>query len=272
MGYLKVTNKFWQSDVCTGFGNRIPHWALAYKISEHHDFKFTILLDSFYWPETTYVDFPHTESTFLDDNLHGEFIELTMDESIESVEKSEPSSTEQIGIFYLPPVYKLLKLKSSYLESLIKDIQDKTLPTKKEDWNNCCLDMVSRYGFLNVNKHIKSSDGFFNYEKEPIAKWKYFIKDIKNIIENKDIDKIEIMNSYLIEDTYIYFDDFHTKNIAYKCNSLSSAIMLYMLTNKQHTKNCIKCNNLFFAKRSDTKYCNGNCARSYQREKRQEMI
>ena len=48
MGYLKVTNKFWQSDVCTGFGNRIPHWALAYKISEHHDFKFTILLDSFY--------------------------------------------------------------------------------------------------------------------------------------------------------------------------------------------------------------------------------
>jgi hypothetical protein len=137
MGYLKVTNKFWQSDVCTGFGNRIPHWALAYKISEHHDFKFTILLDSFYWPETTYVDFPHTESTFLDDNLHGEFIELTMDESIlnldtsknyysngeniENVEKSEPEMTEQTGIFYLPPVYTLLKLKSSYLESLIKD-------------------------------------------------------------------------------------------------------------------------------------------------------
>ena len=69
MGYLKITNKFWQSDVCTGFGNRIPHWALAYKISEHHDFKFTILLDSFQWPETTYVDFPQTESTFLDETL-----------------------------------------------------------------------------------------------------------------------------------------------------------------------------------------------------------
>ena len=138
MGYLKITNKFWQSDNCTGFGNRIPHWALAYKINEHHDFKFTILLDSFHWPETTYVDFPNTESTFLDDNLHGEFIELTMDESIlnldtsknyylsggnlqENVEKSEPSSIEQTGIFYLPPVYTLLKLKNSYLESLIKD-------------------------------------------------------------------------------------------------------------------------------------------------------
>jgi len=137
MGYLKVTNKFWQSDICTGFGNRIPHWALAYKIAEHHDFKFTILLDSFYWPETTYVDFPHTESTFLDDNLHGEFIELTMDESIldldtsknyylngdriENVEASEPGTVEKTGIFYLPPVYTLLKLKSSYLESLIKD-------------------------------------------------------------------------------------------------------------------------------------------------------
>jgi len=137
MGYLKITSRFWQSDVCTGFGNRIPHWALAYKISEHHDFKFTILLDSFHWPETTYVDFPQTESTFLDDNLYGEFIELTMDESIldldtsknyylngenlESVEKSEPSNPEQTGIFYLPPVYTLLKLKNSYLESLIKD-------------------------------------------------------------------------------------------------------------------------------------------------------
>ena len=137
MGYLKITNKFWQSDVCTGFGNRIPHWALAYKISEHHDFKFTILLDSFHWPETTYVDFPQTESTFLDDNLYGEFIELTMDESIldldtsknyylngenlENVEQSEPDSIEQTGIFYLPPVYTLLKLKNSYLESLIKD-------------------------------------------------------------------------------------------------------------------------------------------------------
>ena len=137
MGYLKVTNQFWQSDVCTGFGNRIPHWALAYKISEHHDFKFTILLDSFHWPETTYVDFPQTESTFLDDNLYGEFIELTMDESIldldtsknyylngenlENVEQSEPDSIEQTGIFYLSPVYTLLKLKNSYLEFLIKD-------------------------------------------------------------------------------------------------------------------------------------------------------
>lgn len=156
MGYLKITNKFWQSDVCTGFGNRIPHWALAYKISEHHDFKFTILLDSFYWPETTYVDFPQTESTFLDDkwlrdippelnhpskflddNLYGEFIGLTMGESIldldtsknyylngeslENVEKSEPTTIDKTGIFYLPPVYTLLKLKSFYLESLIKD-------------------------------------------------------------------------------------------------------------------------------------------------------
>jgi len=158
------------------------------------------------------------------------------------------------------------------LESVIKDIQNKTLPTKKGGWSNYCLDMINKYGFLDVNKHIKSSDGFFNYEKEHIAKWEYFTKDIKNIIENKDIDKIEIMNSYLIEDTYIYFDEFHTKNIAYKCNSLSSAIMLYMLTNKQHTKNCIKCNNIFFAKRNDAMYCNQACARSYQREKNKKMI
>jgi len=129
MGYLKVTNKFWQSDVCTGFGNRIPHWALAYKINEHHDFKFTILLDSFYWPETTYVDFPQTESTFLDDNLHGEFIELTMDESILDLDTSKNyylngenlEYIEASEIFYLSSAYKLLKLKNSYLESLIKD-------------------------------------------------------------------------------------------------------------------------------------------------------
>jgi len=158
------------------------------------------------------------------------------------------------------------------IESLIKDIQNKTLPTKKEDLSLYCFDMARKYGFLNVNKHIKSPHGYFNYEKENIAKWEYFIKDIKNIVENKDIDKTEIMNSYLIEDTYIYFDDFDTKNIAYKCDSLSSATMLYLITNKQHTKNCVKCDNIFFAKRSDAMYCNQACAKSYQREKRQEMI
>ena len=159
MGYLKVTNKFWQSDVCTGFGNRIPHWALAYKISEHHDFKFTILLDSFYWPETTYVDFPHTESTFLDiinkrkikhftdsesttqvthyDNVYGEFIDIVPDESVleldpnknyyitgdglNKISASEPTSDGKEGIFWLPSAYKLLTLKSSSLELQIKN-------------------------------------------------------------------------------------------------------------------------------------------------------
>ena len=155
MGYIKVTDKFWQSDVCTGFGNRLPHWALAYKISEHHDFKFTILLDSYHWPETNYVDFPYTESTFADYsveqgnpyyNMHGEFIELIYDESILDLDTSknyylnggpddggpnidnitapEPGSDNiggNNGIYYLPPVFKLLKLKNPYLKSLIKD-------------------------------------------------------------------------------------------------------------------------------------------------------
>ena len=154
------------------------------------------------------------------------------------------------------------------LESVIQKIENIDIPTTKEDWSIYCLDMVNKFGFLNINKYVKGSYGFCDYEKEPIVAWKSFVIDLKSIIQNKDIDKIEVMNNYLKEDTYIYFDEFHTKNIAYKCDSLSSAIMLYMLTNKQHTKNCIKCNNLFFAKRNDAKYCNGNCARSYQRQKK----
>ena len=152
------------------------------------------------------------------------------------------------------------------LESVIQKIENKDIPTTKEDWGMYCLDMVNEFGFLNINKYVKSSYGFFDYEKEHIVKWKSFAIDMKNIIQNKDIDKIEVMNSYLQEDTYICFDEFHSKKISYKCNSLSSAIMLYILTNKKHSKNCLKCNNIFFSKRSDAKYCNGSCARSYQRK------
>ena len=152
------------------------------------------------------------------------------------------------------------------LESIIQKIDKKDLPINKEDWGSYCLDMVNEFGFLNINKYVKSSHGFFNYEKEHIVRWKTFAIDLKNIIQNKEIDKIEVMNSYLIEDTHIYFDDFHLKNISYKCNSLASAIILYIITNKKHSKNCIECNNIFFAKRSDANYCSGNCARRYQRK------
>lgn len=201
MGYLKVTNKFWQSDVCTGFGNRIPHWALAYKIAEHHDFKFTILLDSFYWPETTYVDFPHTESTFLDDNLHGEFIELTMDESIldldtsknyylngdniESVEASEPEMIEQTGIFYLPPVWTLLKLKSFYLESLIKDkVKDAIgVHVRKNNVAPVSIDLGDIYERnTDLYKAYEEVD-YFNDFNELI--WKYRDEDYSTYNDNQ---------------------------------------------------------------------------------------
>ena len=85
------------------------------------------------------------------------------------------------------------------LESVIQKVENKDIPTTKEDWNIYCLDMVNDFGFLNINKYVKSSYGFFDYEKEHIVKWKSFA-NLKNIIQNKDIDKIEVMNSYLQEE------------------------------------------------------------------------
>jgi len=284
MGYLQVTNKFWQSDVCTGFGNRIPHWALAYKISEHHDFKFTILLDSFYWPETTYVDFPHTESTFLDiinkrkikhftdnenttqvthyDNLHGEFIELTMDESIldldtsknyylngknlQNVEQSEPTTIDKTGIFYLPPVYTLLKLKSFYLESLIKDkVKDavgvhvrknNVAPVeiskgdlyerntdlyeayKKVEYINTFSELVKDYD----DGHTQSLDG---YHRHPRPQLFYISSDITTTYRDlKDMNEEELFSLFPN-----YSDFFVTKEIyqEYNCIDYSDIIPNY---------------------------------------------
>ena len=137
MGYLKITNKFWQSEVCSGFVNRITHCAFAYKLSEYYNFQFTILLDSFYWPETTYVDFPHTEIISADSDLYGEFIDIVPNESVleldtnknyyitgdglTKISASEPGSDGKAGIFWLPSAYKLLTLKNSLLELQIKN-------------------------------------------------------------------------------------------------------------------------------------------------------
>ena len=249
MGYLKVTNKFWQSDICTGFGNRIPHWALAYKIAEHHDFKFTILLDSFYWPETTYVDFPHTESTFLDDNLHGEFIELTMDESIldldtsknyylngdriENVEASEPSTVEKTGIFYLPPVYTLLKLKSSYLESLIKDKENNVTPVSIDvgDIYERNTDLYKAYkevdylsGFNELIRIYKSHDTK-NLERFTDNQLLYISSDISTTYRDlKDMNEQELFSLFPN-----YSDFFVTKEIyqEYNCIDYSDIIPNY---------------------------------------------
>jgi len=247
MGYLKITNKFWQSDVCTGFGNRIPHWALAYKIAEHHNFKFTILLDSFYWPETTYVDFPHTESTFLDDNLYGEFIKLTMDESIldldtsknyylngenlEIVEKSEPSSTKQTGIFYLPPVYTLLKLKNSYLESLIKDrVKDAVgVHVRKNNVAPVDIDMGDIYerntDLYEAYKKVEYINTFSELVKDYDDQLFYISSDIATTYRDlKDMNEEELFSLFPN-----YSDFFVTKEIyqEYNCIDYSDIIPNY---------------------------------------------
>lgn len=151
------------------------------------------------------------------------------------------------------------------LEDVIKKISKNKIPTTEKEWESYCLDLVQNFGFLNTSKEYNS---YISYEKESINKWKQFVLDLKCILKNNinDSNNVIRINRYLMKDTHLYFDDFHVKNLSYKCNSLASAIILYIITNKKHSKNCIQCNSIFFAKRSDALYCSGNCSKTYQRK------
>ena len=79
MPYLKLTNRYWDSEVDTGFGDRMENWFYAYKLNEINDFNYIILADDYKWRELKYLDFPYTESginvnsdnsVILDDKTH----------------------------------------------------------------------------------------------------------------------------------------------------------------------------------------------------------
>lgn len=187
------------------------------------------------------------------------------------------------------------------LEPTIQRLCNEVLPLNNDNeaWTELSLQLTRDYGFLYLPRHIQSLNDdielnqytslYINsstehhmdnpYQGEEISEWKRFITTLQysfNRISNPSFLESISSEDKFFYDGYMqmYLDeikptyDFETQSISLKCDSLASAIMLSIVSNNKHLKSCIKCSKLFYAGRSDAKYCDTTCGRSNQGSRR----
>lgn len=196
-----------------------------------------------------------------------------------------------------PAIYNAFPIA---LEPTIQRLSNLIVPKNdKEAWSQLSLQLTKDYGFLYYSRHLKKIEGevllnnytnlYINsldehkannpYVKEKAYEWIRLVKTVQYAV--KIIDDETYRESLRPDDRFFndgYIDlylgeikpryDFETKAISLECDSLASAIMLSIVTNKKHLKSCLQCNKLFYAKRSDAMYCNSSCGRNNQGSRR----
>ena len=195
-----------------------------------------------------------------------------------------------------PAIYNAFSIA---LEPTIQRLSNLKIPNDKEALNKLSLQLTKDYGFLYYSRHLKKleDDVLLNdhanlhinsldehrannpYEKEKAYKWIRLVETVQYAL--KIIDDDSYRESLKPDDRFFndgYIDlylgeikpryDFETQAISLECDSLASAIMLSIVTNKKHLKSCLQCNKLFYAKRSDAMYCNSSCGRNNQGSRR----
>lgn len=190
-----------------------------------------------------------------------------------------------------PNIYTPINIS---LESTIQRLSNEKLPkqTDKQGRTNLALQLTKDYGFLYLPKHIQSFNHDIElnkhvsllplseemlkpYEGESVRQWVKLVETVQyalNRINIPDFTKTmrsseaffhdEQIQLYLNEVNPIY--DFDNESISLKCDSIASAIMLYIVSNKRNLKACNQCSKLFYSKRSDAMYCNTSCGRKNQ--------
>jgi len=200
-----------------------------------------------------------------------------------------------------PLVYEPFSLS---IESTIQRLSNEKLPEYGNDeaWCDLSLQLTKDYGFLYLPKHIerlnsavevnenftKLYTGTFEeyksdnpYDGEAARKWERLISTVhyclKRISDDSFSNSISPQSNiefgwsiekYLNEVNPVF--DFETNTISLKFESLASAIILKILSNKKHLKSCESCSKLFFSKRSNTQYCNTTCGRRNQGDRKQK--
>jgi len=191
-----------------------------------------------------------------------------------------------------PNIYTPINIS---LESTIQRLSNEKLPKQsdKEGRTNLALQLTKDYGFLYLPKHIESFNHDIElnqhvsllplseemlrpYEGESVRQWVKLVETVQyalNRINIPDFTKTmrsseaffhdEQIQLYLNEVNPVY--DFDSESISLKCDSIASAIMLYIVSNKRRLKSCEVCSKLFYSKRSDKQFCNNNCAKKSQR-------
>jgi hypothetical protein len=190
------------------------------------------------------------------------------------------------------------------LEATIQRLTNEKLPKYndenfKEARSNLALQLTKDYGPLYLPRHIQkinndielnryvslfpeSIEEFkenYPYDGEEVGEWlrlvetvQYALNRIKIPNFNKSMQSSdaffheEQIQLYLNEVNPVY--DFDKETISLKCDSIASAIMLYIVSNKRRLKSCEVCSKLFYAKRSNAQYCNTTCGRKNQGDRK----
>jgi len=200
-----------------------------------------------------------------------------------------------------PLVYEPFSLS---IEPTIQRLSNEKLPEYRDNeaWCDLSLQLTKDYGFLYLPKHIEglNADSEVNqnftklftgtfeeyksdnpYDGEEASDWKRLISTVhyclKRISDESFINSIHpqsniefgwAIEKYLNGVNPVF--DFETNTISLKCESLASAIILKILSNKKHLKSCEVCSKLFFSTRSNTQYCNTTCGRRNQGDRKQK--
>lgn len=77
-GWIDFNNKSAQSELDTGFVNRLIYWRSAYLISKIHNFEFELHVEDLMWPELNIIELPNTKSVCPLDN-HIDYLEYKND-------------------------------------------------------------------------------------------------------------------------------------------------------------------------------------------------
>lgn len=188
------------------------------------------------------------------------------------------------------------------IEPTIQRLSNIKLPKLKEEKEQLCLQLVKDYGFLYFPRHLKAvnddialnkyvsifkgSDNDFmyrnEYKGEKIDEWWTFISTLQYLIKKINDDNFYMKlrpDEKYFKNTQVelYLNeikpsfDFKKNSILLKCDSLASACILSIVSDKKYLKSCLQCNKLFFAGRSDTKYCNTSCGKQYTRKLKENI-
>ena len=188
------------------------------------------------------------------------------------------------------------------IESTIQRLSNEILPDEfdLDSWHQLSLQLTNDYGFLYFNQYMQSAKDEIEllqhtdwnwpllnecmeknpYKGESVNEWKKLILTVQQITMslNKDESPTETKKYFLNSSVANYLKgvnptfDFDKQLIKLECESLASAIILSIVSNRRHLMSCYQCNKLFYSKRSDTKYCSQTCGRKNQGSRNKKII
>lgn len=210
-GWIDFSNKSINSELDTGFVNRLIHWRSAYLISKIHNFEFEIQVEDLMWPELKILDLPNTISVCKLDS-HTTYSEYRRDFLNYGLTKSAiPIETKLVRDIILSKNTLLNQnyYYTNYPFNWDEDTDNNTLlkfPTIqfKYDFIETIIKKYVNKNYVGI--HIRRGNGTELPILNGIYNQKYITNESDmNIVGWRVINKLDVNNTPYIPDSY-YFD------------------------------------------------------------------